>query len=307
MKTLWSVPFLFGTLGVMLSEGTLHAQNLGLEGGTGVFVTPLAYTVASPKDNVGKPVVGFHFVDADNVVGTFSKFSVTVGAFDRLEFGYTRDVHTTGDQSDIEPAVARRLQHRAWEGEHRAREHRKAQLDSCAIHRLRATHPGSERWRRNYRSGYQQSTMCTSWQPRPSRTSNGFSRSSSAEECAGTNAQLWGMAGNAERYQARAFGAAAVQLKGPFGSTVVLGSEVAQQPRHPEHLSSAVIPTTITLRGAYCSVRRTQIQPRLRRGANRQSHHARCRAEGTPSVRDGDFIWLLGRTFSARSGPAASF
>ena len=103
MKTLWSVPFLFGTLGVMLSEGTLHAQNLGLEGGTGVFVTPLAYTVASPEDNVGKPVVGFHFVDADNVVGTFSKFSVTVGAFDRLEFGYTRDVHTTGDSPTLSP------------------------------------------------------------------------------------------------------------------------------------------------------------------------------------------------------------
>ena len=26
----------------------------------------------------------------------------------------------------------------------------------------------------------------------------------------------------------------------------MLGSEVAQQPRHPEHLSSAVIPTTLT-------------------------------------------------------------
>ena len=36
-----------------------HAQDLGWEGETGVFVTPLAYTAASETQKV-HPVVGYH-------------------------------------------------------------------------------------------------------------------------------------------------------------------------------------------------------------------------------------------------------
>lgn len=245
MKTLWSVPFLFGTLGVMLNAGTLHAQNLGLEGGTGVFVTPLAYTVASPKDNVGKPVVGFHFVDADNIVGTFSKLSVTVGAFDRLEFGYTRDVHTTGDHPALSPLwndgfnivhgkvniVRENSGKRSWI----------PALSTGFVLRTQVQNVGgaiADEDTNNHDVYVVATKTITHIKRFPPIIVSGGVR--------GTNAQLWGMAGNAERYQARAFGAAAVQLKGPFGSTLVLGSEVAQQPRRPEHLSSAVIPTTLT-------------------------------------------------------------
>jgi hypothetical protein len=54
------------------------------------------------------------------------------------------------------------------------------------------------------------------------------------------------MAGNATRFQARGFGAAAFVLKGPAKSSLVFATEVAQQPRHPENLGAAVIPTTLT-------------------------------------------------------------
>ena len=54
--------------------------------------------------------------------------------------------------------------------------------------------------------------------------------------------------GNAANFVGRAFGAVAFVFKGPAHSSIILGSEVAQQPRHPDQLPTAVIPTTLT----YC-------------------------------------------------------
>ena len=48
----------------------------------------------------------------------------------------------------------------------------------------------------------------------------------------GTNAVLWGLGGNSVDFEARAFGAAAFVFTGPAKSTIILASEVAQQPRH---------------------------------------------------------------------------
>ncbi len=64
----------------------------------------------------------------------------------------------------------------------------------------------------------------------------------------GTNAELWGMGGNASEWTARAFGAAGIVLRLPGKASAILGVEVSQQPRHPDQLTAAVIPTTIT----YC-------------------------------------------------------
>jgi hypothetical protein len=47
----------------------------------------------------------------------------------------------------------------------------------------------------------------------------------------GTNASLWGLGGNAPNYSARAFGALAWVFTGPGKSTIILGSEVSQQPK----------------------------------------------------------------------------
>ena len=69
----------------------------------------------------------------------------------------------------------------------------------------------------------------------------------------GTNAELWGMGGNAPNWQARAFGMAGFAFKGPRKSTIILASEAAQQPHHPYYFDGSVsgapalnIPTTLT-------------------------------------------------------------
>jgi hypothetical protein len=73
---------------------TVHAQNIGWEGETGVFVTPLAYTAGSPAKGVSSPYVGFHFLDAGKVIGNFYETSVTFGALGRTEFGFTRNIQS---------------------------------------------------------------------------------------------------------------------------------------------------------------------------------------------------------------------
>src|SRR5271165_5247401 len=70
-----------------LAPLAIHAQNIGWEGETGVFVTPLAYTVGSPANGFSRPTVGFHYLAAGNVIGDFYETSVTMGAFSRTEFG----------------------------------------------------------------------------------------------------------------------------------------------------------------------------------------------------------------------------
>jgi hypothetical protein len=73
----------------------------------------------------------------------------------------------------------------------------------------------------------------------------------------GTNAQLWGLGGNASEWNARAFGAAGFVVNLPKKATAIFAAEIAQQPRHPDQLPTAVIPTTV----AY-AVRLTHIAER---------------------------------------------
>jgi hypothetical protein len=240
-----SVPLLLITLGALLTGGMLHAQNLGLEGETGVFVTPLAYTVASPANNVGRPVVSFHFLDHGSVVGTFSNISVTAGAFGRLEFGYTRDVHTTGGSPTLSP-----LWHNGFNivhgkvnivPENTGKQSWIPAVSAGFLVRTQVHNVGGAIANKDSHNGdvyVVASKTITQIKGLPPIIVSGGVR--------GTNAELWGIAGNAESFQARAFGAAGFQLKGPFKSTLTLASEVAQQPRHPEGLPSALIPTTIT-------------------------------------------------------------
>ena len=235
---------LIAALGAVLLGGALQAQDLGLEGETGVFVTPLAYTVSSPSNNLGMPVLGFHFLDAGNVIGTFSKISVTEGAFGRLEFGYTRDVHTTADSPALSP-----LWHPGFNIFHgkvnlireNAGKHKWVpSISSGFLVRTQVRNVGGVINGRDTHNGdvyIVASKTLTQVPGLPILLSGGLR---------GTNAELWGMAGNATRFEGRAFGAAAVVLKGPFRSAVAFASEIAQQPPHPEHLGGAVIPPTLT-------------------------------------------------------------
>ena len=49
---------------------TAQAQSLGYEGPTGVFVTPLASTAASPAHGAGHPVIAYHVLAGGPVIGT---------------------------------------------------------------------------------------------------------------------------------------------------------------------------------------------------------------------------------------------
>jgi hypothetical protein len=67
----------------------ISAQSLNWEGQTGVFITPLDYTAASPNNGFGEPIFTYHSLDAGPVLGVFHQASVTVGVLGRIEFGYT--------------------------------------------------------------------------------------------------------------------------------------------------------------------------------------------------------------------------
>src|SRR5215471_9995217 len=78
----------------LLATPALQAQNIGWEGETGVFVTPLAYTAPSEGRGFGRPEVAYHYFNAGSVVGDFHEFSITEGVAQRFEFGFTRQLHT---------------------------------------------------------------------------------------------------------------------------------------------------------------------------------------------------------------------
>jgi len=92
-----------GALAVALfAAPRTNAQNLTLEGQTGGFITPTAYVVYTDKDHVwSHPAVGYHFVNASSVIGYVHTFSIEEGVANRFEFGYTRSVHTKGNDPNF--------------------------------------------------------------------------------------------------------------------------------------------------------------------------------------------------------------
>jgi hypothetical protein len=238
--------YLLLAMAALVFAGKLQAQNLAYEGETGIYITPLAYTVASPKNNVGTPSFAFHFLQAGNVVGSFSQISVTEGAFSRLEFGYTRDIHTTADKPELSP-----LWHDGFNIFHakvnvlpeNLRKHMWVPAISAGfITRSQLHNIGGAIFDKDTNNSdvYIVATKTIVF-PKlhglPLVLNGGFR---------GTNAELFGVGGNATRFEGRSFGAVGFGLKGPWKSVFLLASEVSQQPPHPEGLGTAVIPTTIT-------------------------------------------------------------
>jgi hypothetical protein len=90
---------LCGLLAVgLLASRQLNAQYLTLEGQTGGFLTPTAYVVYMEKgEKFSHPAVGFHFIDASAVIGNIETVSITEAFYGRAEAGYTRSIHQFGD------------------------------------------------------------------------------------------------------------------------------------------------------------------------------------------------------------------
>jgi hypothetical protein len=231
---------------------TASAQSLNWEGQTGVFVTPLAYTAASPANNVGKPIVAYHFLDAGPVLGDFHTASVTEGLFGRVELGYTRVFHEDGSTAALSPL---------WKGGFNIA-HGKVNLIK--------ENAGKQKWLPAVSAGFLERVGIQNVSGVLFDNTSGISNSKSYNSgdyyvvgtktvtqtrklplvlnlgYKATNASVFGLAGVAPKYTGRLFGAAAFVVKGPAKSTLIFGSEFAQQPRSIENLPGAVIPTTLT-------------------------------------------------------------
>lgn len=100
MKFVRPILLAFCAVLALVPSHHLQAQSLTVEGQTGGFVTPTAYVVPSVKKQIfSDPVVGYYFLNTDKVIGDIYNFSIEEGIANRAEFGYTRNVHVTGDSA----------------------------------------------------------------------------------------------------------------------------------------------------------------------------------------------------------------
>ena len=219
----------------------VHAQQLGWEGETGVFVTPLAYTVGSPERKFALPVVAYHFLNAGSVIGSYNQLSLTSGYAKRIEFGYTRSIHAGGSDAALSPlwtdgfnifhAKGSLIKENAW------KQPWMPQVSTGFMLRTQVRNVGGQMQNKDTTNAdiYLVATKTiTQLKPMSLLLSGGVQ---------GTNAELIGLGGNASKWGPVGFGAVAFVFQGPAKSAIILGVEVAQQPRHPDQLPDAVIRT----------------------------------------------------------------
>jgi len=226
---------------LVIGANTASAQSLNWEGQTGVFVTPLAYSAPSGDKGLGRPIVAYHYLDAGDVLGGFHQVSITVGAFNRIEFGFTRNVHQDGNT----PALSRLWGDgfNVFHGKVNLVRERRAWVPAFSIGFVARTQVHNvggviaNQDTNNFDFYAVATKTLTNLRHLPLVFNLGFK---------GTNAALLGLVGNAPAYKGRFFGAAAFALKGPARSTILLGSEFLQEPRSVENLPGPVVPTTIT-------------------------------------------------------------
>ncbi len=225
---------------------SLFAQGLNWEGQTGALLTPFAYTAASPAGKFGKPEIAFHYLNTGTVIGNDYQFSVTEGIAKRVEVGYTGSFSSAGS-SPFSPLFTNGFS--TFHGKVTVINENSYKtkwvpaiavgaIGRVGIQRI-ATAAGTGNPSANNADFYIVGTKTvTQVKGLPFLLSFG-------ERV--TNAQLWGAAGNSPIWQGRLFGAAAIVVKGPAKSTLILGSEASQQPAHAEGLpNTATFPTSLS-------------------------------------------------------------
>jgi hypothetical protein len=231
---------LLGLALVLCSAVKSSAQSLNWEGQVGVFVTPLAYTPPSQDDRFALPAVSYHYLNGGSVLGGFHQLSVTVGGFRRLEFGYTRNLHQDGSTPGLSPLWAGGFN--IFHGKVSLWEEDRNWVPTVSVGfvvRSQIPNVNGLIGNKNLTNGdvYAVATKTVTYFKRVPLVFNFGVK--------GTNASILGIAGNAPDFQARVFGTAAFALKGPGRSTILLGSEVLQEPHHVEGLPGIVIPSTL--------------------------------------------------------------
>ena len=222
----------------------IHAQNMTLEGQTGGFITPTAYTVQSEAGHFfSKPVVGFHFVAAGSVIGSVYSLSATEGLANRFEVGYTRSMHSNGENPYYSPLWF-------FNGFHVV--HGKARLITEEMGK-HAWVPGIAvggvyRWDDHYVSGaiahttynngdvYIVATRTLRKTKPPLLLNFGVK---------GTNASIFGIGGNSPDFVACMFGGLGIALPLPHGLIAVPAAGFTQEPQSVKNLPGADIPTTL--------------------------------------------------------------
>lgn len=235
-------------LAASLGPATARAQSLGYEGPTGVFVTPLAYTSASPARGFGQPSVAYHFLDVGPVVGIYNTVSITEGFAHRFEAGFTGVAHSEG--TDTTNAVNLSPM---WSGGY------------SIVHGKGNVLP--ENWRKhnwipaisvggilrmndnNVGDGQNSGALHDALGISSNRqtTTNGdlyFVGTKIIPQIfrkvpillsggvRGTDASLWGLGGNAPEMSAVGFGTVGFVFTAPHKTTIILAAEAAQQPNH---------------------------------------------------------------------------
>ncbi|HXX20528.1 MAG TPA: DUF3034 family protein [Candidatus Acidoferrum sp.] len=235
---------------LVLPVRTVRAQNLNWEGQTGAFVTPFAYTSASPAGGFGRPDVAFHYLNGGSVLGNFYEVSGTIGFLSRVEVGYSRALSSLGSNSELSPLFQGgfNIFHgkvnllRENEGKHNYL----PAISIGFVARTQVRRVGGVINGKDTSNGdfYVVATKTiTQIKQLPIVANVGFKV---------TNSSVLGIAGNAPDWQGGAFGALGFVLPGPAKSKIVVGSEALQEPHHIQGLvgePSATLPTTLTYFG----------------------------------------------------------
>jgi hypothetical protein len=232
----------------MLAGGRSNAQNLTLEGQTGGFITPTAYVVYGEKGSFfSHPAVGYHFVNANSVIGDIHTFSIAEGFANRAEAGYTRSVHWTGDSAafsnlwhyagmnifsgkvvgikdgqfaPLVPGVAAGFVVRTGD-----------QFVSGALNQALTGIP------KTYTNGDLYVTATKTWlhPPLPLLVNLGWKA---------TNASIYGIGGQSTRFGGRVFGGLGIPLPGPFKTAIVPAAGFTQEPPQVQNLSNILFTLT---------------------------------------------------------------
>jgi len=250
------ITLLVGLVFAFGSATPSHAQALGWEGETGVFVTPLAYTASSETEKF-HPVLAYHFLSAGPVIGDFNEASIELGIGKRIEIGYTHEFHSFGDNADLSYLWQNGME--IFNG--------KVNLITENAFKTKWVPAISAGFiaRTGVRNVGDYQAASAGMNPTSSGHTNGDIYLVASKVVPtklipivlsagvrGTDAELWGMGGSAPDWQARAFAAVAFVFKLPGKSTLTLASEASQQPHHPYGFDGTNgtlalnIPTTLT-------------------------------------------------------------
>ena len=236
----------FAGLMAVLAAG---AQNLTLEGQTGGFITPTAYVVQSGKGQFfSPPSVGYHYIRAGSVIGDIHTGSFTEGFGNRAEVGYTRSAHTNGNNPFFSSL---------WEFSGMNVVHGKVALLRDKMDK-NSWRPGVAagfvvRTGDRFVTGAIDSKTYTNEDVYVAVTKTALQLKLPLLLNVGwkaTNASIYGIGGQATRFEGRLFGGVGFPLPGPFHTTIVPAAGFTQEPPHVKNLGLLVpggghIPTTL--------------------------------------------------------------